>query len=326
MTEFFSAESLTTILSTMLITILSLLTLSLYKNNNIRLKSNNILHKKNSELIIAVERAESKVRYISNKLNKYTFLKLDDFVKNAVIQYLSYFSNFVSESRKTSIKLNIEEVEEGINISFDSSEEIDESTLSNWFDDYINYLYRKDEILTIETDESVSVDESDIIILKLKNQINNFNRQIDIAKIENNYLKDEVKYLRDITSLLSSKSNQIFISSTNNNNESIHNKQDFYSNGSQFIGNTINESINISNVDEKLLALISNFSKNEKEKSILFDSFDKIKDDSTTNEEKKKSGSYIKKFLESASSETAKELINYITENASGWMKYIDFI
>ncbi|MGB6268488.1 MAG: ATP-binding protein [Olleya sp.] len=65
-------EKLTTILSIALITILSLLTLSLYKNNNIRLKSNNILHKKNAELTIAMEKAELATRTKANFLSTVT--------------------------------------------------------------------------------------------------------------------------------------------------------------------------------------------------------------------------------------------------------------
>jgi len=48
----------TTTLSIALITILSLLTLSLYKNNNLRAKANNLLQDKNSELQLAKEKAE----------------------------------------------------------------------------------------------------------------------------------------------------------------------------------------------------------------------------------------------------------------------------
>lgn len=51
-------NKLTTILSVALITILSLLTLSLYKNNNLRARANDLLQKKNSELIKAKENAE----------------------------------------------------------------------------------------------------------------------------------------------------------------------------------------------------------------------------------------------------------------------------
>jgi signal transduction histidine kinase/CheY-like chemotaxis protein len=48
----------TTGLSVALIIILSLLTLSLYKNNNLRAKANNLLQDKNDELLIAKEKAE----------------------------------------------------------------------------------------------------------------------------------------------------------------------------------------------------------------------------------------------------------------------------
>ncbi len=51
-------NKLTTILSVALITILSLLTLSLYKNNNLRARANDLLQKKNDELTVAKENAE----------------------------------------------------------------------------------------------------------------------------------------------------------------------------------------------------------------------------------------------------------------------------
>ncbi|MDT0675779.1 tetratricopeptide repeat-containing hybrid sensor histidine kinase/response regulator [Autumnicola musiva] len=51
-------NKLTTILSVALITILSLLTLSLYKNNNLRARANDLLQKKNTELTLAKENAE----------------------------------------------------------------------------------------------------------------------------------------------------------------------------------------------------------------------------------------------------------------------------
>lgn len=53
-----SMNRFTTGLSVALILILSLLTLSLYKNNNLRAKANNLLQEKNDELIVAKERAE----------------------------------------------------------------------------------------------------------------------------------------------------------------------------------------------------------------------------------------------------------------------------
>lgn len=52
-------NKLTTILSVALITILSLLTLSLYKNNNLRARANDLLQKKNTELVTAKDNAEN---------------------------------------------------------------------------------------------------------------------------------------------------------------------------------------------------------------------------------------------------------------------------
>ena len=51
-------NNFTSTLSIALITILSLLTLSLYKNNNLRAKANDLLQEKNSEMQLAKERAE----------------------------------------------------------------------------------------------------------------------------------------------------------------------------------------------------------------------------------------------------------------------------
>lgn len=65
-------SKLTTILSIGLITILSLLTLSLYKNNNIRSKTNNMLFKKNTELITEKERAEIAAKAKMNFLSTVT--------------------------------------------------------------------------------------------------------------------------------------------------------------------------------------------------------------------------------------------------------------
>lgn len=71
-TEKMMVNKVTTILSIALITILSLLTLSLYKNNNIRLKSNNILSKKNSQLTVANEKAELAIKTKANFLSTVT--------------------------------------------------------------------------------------------------------------------------------------------------------------------------------------------------------------------------------------------------------------
>ncbi len=65
-------NKITTLLSIVLILILSLLTLSLYKNNNIRLKSNNMLQEKNDDLIEAMKKAELASKTKANFLSTVT--------------------------------------------------------------------------------------------------------------------------------------------------------------------------------------------------------------------------------------------------------------
>lgn len=60
------------ILSVALIIMLSLLTLSLYRNNNIRIKTNNVLQVKNKELVTAKEKAELATKTKTNFLSTVT--------------------------------------------------------------------------------------------------------------------------------------------------------------------------------------------------------------------------------------------------------------
>lgn len=110
--------TLISILSVALIIILSLLTLSLYKNNNMRLKTNNMLHKKNAELIVAKEKAELASKTKANFLSTVTHelrtplyavtglskMLLDEDPKPKQIQHLKslkfsgdYLLNFVND-------------------------------------------------------------------------------------------------------------------------------------------------------------------------------------------------------------------------------------
>lgn len=318
-----NTDELTLILSIALITILSLLTLSLYKNNNIRLKTNNMLHKKNDELIILKEKAELEAREANKQLKKYTFIKIDKHLKTAISQYLSFFSSYVEESKKVEIKMHTKDSEDGLYISFDVPEGLDKATIQSWFDDYLNHLYKDKTEITINTVKGVSIEQSDILILKLKGQINHYQRQLDILKLENNYLKDNSDYFKDVITLLSSKSPQMFITTSNNEVK----EQNNYSNQSQFIGSTFNQgNFNISNIDEKIFDLIKDSTISENEQEELIKAVEIIKDVSNSEKDKKKSGSLIRKFLESAASESAKEVMQFIMENGESWLKYISHL
>tara|TARA_R100000655_G_C2947712_1_gene186797 strand:+ start:199 stop:510 length:312 start_codon:yes stop_codon:yes gene_type:complete len=84
-------NKLTAILSIILILILCFLSLSLYKNNNLRAKANDLLQDKNGELQKAKEKAELDAKLAKKQLKKYTFIRIDKHLKLAITQYLSFF-------------------------------------------------------------------------------------------------------------------------------------------------------------------------------------------------------------------------------------------
>jgi signal transduction histidine kinase/ActR/RegA family two-component response regulator len=111
-------SKLINILAIALISILSLLSFSLYKNNIIRNKSNLLLHEKNTELIIAKEKAEkasqARFEFLStvshelrtplNAINGITHLLLEENPKKSQLHYLSslkfsgnYLTTFINE-------------------------------------------------------------------------------------------------------------------------------------------------------------------------------------------------------------------------------------
>lgn len=130
-------SKLINILALALISILSLLSLSLYKNNINRNKSNLLLHEKNSELIIAKEKAEKasqaradflstvshELRTPLNAINGITHLLLEEKPKKSQLHYLSslkfsgnYLTTFINEILEINkIESNKVEVE---NINF----------------------------------------------------------------------------------------------------------------------------------------------------------------------------------------------------------------
>lgn len=318
-------ENYTNLLFFGIITLLSLLSLSFYMIVRLRSKSNKLLADKNRSLVTERDEANKKALEAKLKLKKYTFIKIDSHFKTAINQYLAFFSNYIEDSKKVKIRMNVKDAEDGIYISFDVPENLDKVLFQNWFNEYLNHLnYKKstDEI-NINTVKGVSKEETDLLILKLKSQINHYQRQLDILKIENVLLKNNSEFFKDTLKLLSSKSQQIFISNTNNEID----KQNNYSDQSQFIGSTFsNSEIKISNVDEKIINLIKNSTLEKKKQNELIDSIQTLKDDSISEKQKKKSGNLLRKFLETTVSESAKEVIRFAAENTETWLRHISNI
>lgn len=149
---------------------------------------------------------------ISSKLKQYTFLKLDKHLISSIRQYLVFFSNYVKDSKKVDITMHASEVEGGLDIAFDFPETTTKEELQTWLDEYLGFLTTDKDNFQLNTVDEVSHEEADILILRLRNQVQSFRHSIDILKLENKLLKSQNEQIMDITKLLASKGNQFFVS------------------------------------------------------------------------------------------------------------------
>lgn len=93
-------NQLAIILSVLLITILSLFSLSLYKNNNIRVKANNLLYKKSREMAKAKEKAELAVKAKEQFLSTITHELRTPIYAITGLTYLLQNDNLTEEQRE----------------------------------------------------------------------------------------------------------------------------------------------------------------------------------------------------------------------------------
>ncbi|WP_430412751.1 hypothetical protein [Kordia sp.] len=151
------------------------------------------------------------------KLKKYTFLKLDKQLISSIHQYLVFFSNYVKESKQVDITMHASEVEGGLDIAFDFPETTTKEELQTWLDEYLGFLTTDKNDFQVNTVEEVTNEQADVLILRLRNQVQSFRHSLDILRVENKLLKSQNEQIADITKLLASKSDQIFIPIGNHN-------------------------------------------------------------------------------------------------------------
>jgi len=114
---------------------------------------------------------------------------------------------------------------------------------------------------------------------------------------------------------------------TNQENRTIMNIENINNYGNlQIADQIINNSEKLGRHDRKLINLIHENIPNEEEKKKLIDNLETIRSENTSEEQKKKSGGLIGKFLESVTSESGKQIAKEIFENGDKILEYIQHI
>lgn len=278
-----------------------------------------------SELKLKLEDTKAEKIIAESKLKHYTFLKLDKNLVSSIHQYLIFFPNYVRSSKKINISMYISEEPDGLDISFEIPMSIKKNEFQVWLNEYLNFLIKDEKEFKIETVENISKIEKELLIFELKNKIKSYKQSIEaekqklqnkIVNIEKNEngVDQSYKDLHKETLKAIQKMLDTFKNPTQINNFG----------GIQIINSKIeNSTIQISEINDKIIGLIEKFADNSTQKTALLSNLETLKSETASEEEKKKSGGMIKEFLKSCSGETAKQIIKTIAENGEGWVQYI---
>lgn len=139
-------------------------------------------------------------------------IKLDEILRSPVEQYLFFFKDFVKTAKGVDLQIEIRQTEVGVKIKtlVDETYTIDE--LSEWLAEYTSFATREDITdIKVPEDAVVKREEIDLLILKLENQVAHLKNSLKIIELENNLLKQNNTYLKQLASDFAKKDNIIHV-------------------------------------------------------------------------------------------------------------------
>ncbi len=113
------------------------------------------------------------------------------------------------------------------------------------------------------------------------------------------------------------------IQNQHNSNEMKIENQNIYGGNQQFADLIINNSQVLDETDSRFLQLIHENTSSPEEKKALVESLENVKSHDKPNEEKKKSGGLLRKFMDSIVTEGGKQIVKEIAENGAEYLQYI---
>ena len=115
----------------------------------------------------------------------------------------------------------------------------------------------------------------------------------------------------------------IIVQNQQNLNDMKIENQNIYGGNQQFADLIINKSHILNETDTKFLQLIHENTSSPEERQALVESLENIKSSDTQIDEKKKSGGFLRKFLDSIATEGGKQLVKEIFKTGTAYLPYI---
>ena len=256
----------------------------------------------NSIIDDLLEEVRKRYDSFTNVLQSHKFqLNLPEEVVVPISQYLLYFNDYVQKAKGITVNMNLIKTTYGVELSFEQSDEIGIDSIKEWMFEYVSFTKQNINDISFPTSINLNENQLSIISLKLKQQISHLQNSLDIIRMENKLLKENSDYLKLLVQNFSNQPIQI--------NNYI--KNDSYN----FVNEVINSSNLLSSNDQELVRLIYENTSSEEERKELVEDLKKIKDPTASSDEKKKSKSKFKKFMETGLTEVTKQLFKNLIES-----------
>lgn len=282
--------------------------------------------KSEEELITLIDSIKSEIDYEAE-------IKIPEELAIGYQQFMSFFSEYVKVVKGEEIIFNVTREKDSLKFKLKIlSEDVSLIQIKDYLHEYLSFAKSNFEKFDLDVKSNVNERDIDILILELKNQISHLERSLEIAKLKNNLISKETAYLKQLTYKLAEKDtivqNQVigsqshFISNQKTNNMKIEN-QNIYGGNQQFADLIINSNNNLDEVDRSFIELIHENVPTPEERQKLINELSNIKDSGSSEEEKRKSGGVLKKFLDSVVSESGKQIIKEVFEKGGEYLDYI---
>ena len=170
------------------------------------------------------------LRFLLERDRGRTFvIPFTDELKTTFKQYLTYFGDFVSNTKGKLIKFEIKDIDEGLEIEIKTENNTDEEIeeVKGYMQEYVSFI--KIKVNEISPDFEIQVDETkkDFVMLELRNQLRHLQSQVEIKIASNTALKeDRDRYYNLLVNMTSAK--QEFVITNNSSSQNLLIQQNQY--------------------------------------------------------------------------------------------------
>lgn len=135
---------------------------------------------------------------LSKKGFQYSKIIVPGSIKIALKQYLLFFKEYVRIAKKQEVYFEVRDTLDGLEIETitNESNESRPEVLEVYFKEYLKFIEKDFEIINIEGEvEPIKID---LLRLRLEQQVNNLEQQLNLIKFENKYFKSVIDRFMEI--------------------------------------------------------------------------------------------------------------------------------